>query len=311
MKNTCAALLILCSQPLWANNNIDSGLMLLVENPDQRFVIAQQDSAGVSPVVVDNSEQDSATQIVEAGDNIAEDNIAEAMTMRIGSNSSPWQVTLFDRNPQEDQERLWSQTKLVFGLAVGVAVTISLLPEDVSNWASTDEGMGEKWWNNVSSGPTWDDDDVFLNYVGHPYFGGVYYVTARSSGYNQWNSFVYSFLMSTFYWEYGIESFAEVPSIQDLIVTPVGGWIYGEWAYQQKLGLEQEKMANGELSGWQTTGLFFLDPVDAIAKGINNVAGGQLIKSGTATIMTQPAFYQPIRGEELQDYVGFAINLEM
>ncbi|WP_422121346.1 DUF3943 domain-containing protein [Photobacterium damselae] len=26
--------------------------------------------------------------------------------------------------------------------------------------------------------------------------------------------------MSTVYWEYGVEAFAEVPSIQDLVVTP-------------------------------------------------------------------------------------------
>ena len=112
---------------------------------------------------------------------------------------------------------------------MGVAGVLALMPESITNWEKDDVQLMNKWWDNVQSGPVWDRDDHVINYIGHPYFGGVYYQAARKSGYRQWDAFMYSTLMSTFYWEYGIEAFAEVPSIQDLVVTPTLGWVYGEW----------------------------------------------------------------------------------
>jgi len=92
----------------------------------------------------------------------------------------------------------------------------------------------------VKGGPVWDRDTGMLNLVGHPYFGGVYYQVARKSGYRQWDSFLYATIMSTFYWEYGIEAFAEVPSIQDLVITPVLGWAYGEWAFNTEMDIRED-----------------------------------------------------------------------
>ncbi len=77
-------------------------------------------------------------------------------------------------------------------------------------------------------GPRVDEDGVVLNYVMHPYFGAIYYMTARSSGFKAVESFMYSALMSTFFWEYGVEAFAEKPSTQDLILTPVLGSVMRE-----------------------------------------------------------------------------------
>ncbi|BDY04128.1 DUF3943 domain-containing protein [Ferrimonas sp. YFM] len=197
---------------------------------------------------------------------------------------NPYAVSLFSAPNGEDKARLWSQTKSVAAYGVGVAGFIALLPEDISNWERDDIGLFDKWWDNVSDGPVWDRDVWYINYIGHPYFGGVYYQVARKSGYRQWDAFVYSFLMSTFYWEYGLEAFAEIPAIQDLVVTPVLGWVYGEWAFNK----EQEIWANGGKvwgsEGWGSTALFFLDPVDSIGRGINNLVGRQLIKAGTGYV---------------------------
>ena len=179
-----------------------------------------------------------------------------------------WDITLFDKYPEENQAKLWYQTKVTFGLALGVLGVIALLPESVSKWDKSEIRPIKKWWSNVKSGPVWDTDEWYVNYIGHPYFGGVYYVMARSSGYNQWNSFVYSFLMSTFLYEYGIEAMCEPPSIQDIIVTPVGGWLYGEWAYQKKLNIldnDSEVMGSRTLG---STALFLLDPVGKISQWI-------------------------------------------
>lgn len=222
---------------------------------------------------------------------------------------SRYKVTLFNPQNGEDGERLWSQTKLMFGLGFGVAGFIYLLPEDISNWdKDTDQKMIHKWAENVKAGPVWDEDAFLINYVGHPYFGGVYYQVARKSGYSEWDSFMYSTLMSTFYWEYGLEAFAEIPSIQDLVVTPVGGWLYGEWAYNK----EKEIHANGDLvwgsRGWGSTALFFLDPVDTIAKGINGWVGKEWIKSGTAMLSPQPTHFKGSR-ENLDGYLGLDIVL--
>lgn len=193
----------------------------------------------------------------------------------------PYRISLFDTPNGEDGERLWSQTKSVAWYGVGVAGFLALLPSDITNWETSDERLAEKWWDNVRQGPVWDRDAAWINYIGHPYFGGVYYQAARKSGYRQWDAFIYSALMSTFYWEYGIEAFAEVPAIQDLVVTPVLGWVYGEWAFNQEKDIIQ---GGGTVWGSQalgSTALFFLDPVDGIGSGINNLVGKQVVIAGT------------------------------
>ncbi len=197
---------------------------------------------------------------------------------------SPYSVALFSAPSGEDADRLWSQTKSVAWYGVGVAGFIALLPEDVSNWDNSSERLLEKWWNNVKDGPVWDRDIWYINYIGHPYFGGVYYQVARKSGFRQWDAFVYSFLMSTFYWEYGLEAFAEIPAIQDLVSTPVLGWVYGEWAFNKEREIIQ---GGGKVWGSSMVGdtaLFFLDPVDSIGRGINNLIGRDVIKAGTGYI---------------------------
>ncbi|MEI6893275.1 MAG: DUF3943 domain-containing protein [Colwellia sp.] len=196
---------------------------------------------------------------------------------------SPYQMSLFSPKNGEDSERLWSQTKSVFVYGFGVIGIISLLPEDVSNWDS-EQSIFTKWTDNVKDGPVWDRDTVILNYVGHPYFGGAYYQVARKSGYRQWDAFLYSAFMSTFYWEFGIESFAEIPSIQDLVITPVLGWAYGEWAFNTEMELRAE---GGDIWGSSmlgSTALFFLDPIDYMSVGINNILGKEFIRSGTGFI---------------------------
>ena len=201
---------------------------------------------------------------------------------------NPLRISLFDPQNGEDKARLWSQTKLVFGLGVGVAGFIAMLPPEISNWDRSDDKLLRKWWDNVSEGPVWDRDVWYINYIGHPYFGGVYYQVARKSGYRQWDSFMYSFMMSTFYWEYGLEAFAEVPSIQDLVVTPVGGWLWGEWSYQKEKEIRKNGGTVYESYFWGDVALFLLDPVDSIGAGINNMMGREVVKAGTAWVSTQP-----------------------
>ncbi len=195
------------------------------------------------------------------------------------SYDTPYKITLFNPQNGEDSQRAWSQTKSVFVYGLGVVAFLAVLPESATGW-DTESDVLSKWAENVKAGPVWDHDNFAYNYVGHTYFGGVYYQVARKSGYRQWDSFIYTFLMSTFYWEYGVEALAEIPSVQDLAVTPLLGWVYGEWAYQKELKLREQ---NGEALGSKTLGnisLFLLDPIDSIGRGVNRVAGRQWVKAG-------------------------------
>ncbi len=193
---------------------------------------------------------------------------------------TPYQISLFKPQNDEDGVRVWSQTKSMFIYGVGVALFLAALPESATGW-ETEEDIFSKWVENVKSGPVWDRDNWAYNYIGHTYVGGVYYQVARKSGYRQWDSFVYAALMSTFYWEYGIEAFAEPPSIQDLVFTPLIGWVYGEWAYQTELKVRDK---NNEVAGSKflgETSLFFLDPIDSLGRGVNRIVGRRWIKSGS------------------------------
>lgn len=173
---------------------------------------------------------------------------------------------------EKNRPYLKAQSYTILGLSFATAGLLTLLPESITYWDTDDrspDSLGKQWLDNVSSGPVWDEDSHFINYVMHPYFGGVYYTTARHAGYDAWDSFLYSAALSTFYWEYGIEAFAEQPSIQDLIVTPIFGAAVGEWMLLTEAGI----LANGgrvmhsELLG--DVSLFLLNPVGHIHHWIN------------------------------------------
>lgn len=153
------------------------------------------------------------------------------------------------------------------GASVLGAGILYLLPESFTNWDKDDASdIFSKWKNNVTEGPVMDEDDFFLNYVTHPYWGAVYYMSARSAGANVFYSFLYSAILSTFFWEYGVEAFAEVPSKQDLIITPVVGSMFGELFY-----LSKRRIINNDyqLLGSRTLGkitIFIMDPITEVTK---------------------------------------------
>lgn len=219
---------------------------------------------------------------------------------------NPYQVSLFSSTQGEDSERLLSQTYSIFGLGLGVVAVLTVMPTSITNWETSETGPGKKWLENVTTGPVWDRDDVFLNYVMHPYFGGIYYQSARKSGYRQWDAFLYSVTMSTFFWEYGVEAFAEKPSLQDLVVTPVLGWAYGEWAYstERDIWVDGGTVLGSEYLG--NTALFVLDPVDSLGRNFNYLFGKDIIKAGTGyfTFNQAPLPY----GNETENQIGLKVS---
>lgn len=219
---------------------------------------------------------------------------------------SPYAVSLFAPQNSEDSERLLDQTYTVFGAGFAVIGVLSVMPASITNWEKTDESLGNKWLTNVRKSPVWDRDEWSINVIGHGYFGGVYYQVARKSGYRQWDSFLYSFMLSTFYWEYGIEAFAERPSIQDLVLTPVLGWAYGEWAYtaEQKIWHNGGTLFGSDVLG--TSALFALDPIDSLGRTVNAMFGKDIIKAGTGYL-----FFQQQKsgyGEQVENQIGFQLR---
>lgn len=164
-------------------------------------------------------------------------------------------------------KRLALNTGVLFGAGVLTLGVLQLLPDDATAWNKKEirqVPFFRRWVNNVKKGPVWDKDNFVFNYILHPYGGAAYYMSARSQGFNVLYSFLYSAAVSTFFWEYGIEAFMEIPSIQDLILTPVAGVIIGECFYL----LKRRIVANGyELFGSRLAGnvaAYLIDPVNEV-----------------------------------------------
>ncbi len=190
--------------------------------------------------------------------------LTQANALRFDEPNLPLHFTL---QSKRNWNYLKEQTYTILGLSVATVGLMTLLPESITKWdddARDLSRLGDKWKDNVKAGPVWDRDEHVLNYIMHPYFGGVYYTAARHAGFNEFESFGYSFVMSALFWEYGVEAFAEIPSWQDLFITPMFGAVVGELM----LTGEQHILANdGELFGSKGIGnvsLFFLNPVGHI-----------------------------------------------
>ncbi|GMO56279.1 MAG: hypothetical protein Ta2D_00910 [Rickettsiales bacterium] len=174
--------------------------------------------------------------------------------------------TFLDNNI--DWELIKYDSYTVLGSSLVAMGVLYAMPESVTHWKKgeiTFDGFFSKYWRNVRKGPVVDDDDLFLNYVTHPYSGALYYMAGRSAGASAPMSFLTSVIMSTFFWEYGVEAFAEVPSVQDLIITPVTGAVFGEIFYVSKRYIVNN---NGKLLGSKILGkttLIFMDPITEVA----------------------------------------------
>ena len=165
------------------------------------------------------------------------------------------------------EDTIYTQIALI--TAVGILV---VLPESISKWDMEElqkKSLGDRWMEHVTTKPVWDEDEWAINYIGHPVFGAVYYTMARNDGFDIFESALYSTVMSTFFWEYGYEAFAEIPSIQDLIFTPLLGSILGEGMH-----ILEGKLDDNEGVIWGSKGLgsfsyFWLDPMGRMAQGLS------------------------------------------
>lgn len=167
--------------------------------------------------------------------------------------------------PSNSSKYLLTSSGIILGGTFVGAGVLYLMPESVTNWDKNDiVNLGKNWRRRTAMGPVVDSDDWFLNWVTHPYWGAVYYMQPRTAGYSWSESAFYSVIASSLFWEYGVEAFAEVPSWQDLIITPAIGSIFGELFYRARTHIQ----AKGDtLLGSRVVGkvaMTFLDPIGTI-----------------------------------------------
>ena len=196
-----------------------------------------------------------------------------------------YQAQKADLDPET--EKFVRENEGIVLMGVGAFAILASLPPSFTNWESENKsafisGMPQKWRRNVRRGPVVDKDDWQLNWIGHPVSGAMYYQIARHNGFSWMSSFGYSVFMSTFFWEYGIESFAEVPSVQDLIITPVLGSLLGEVFYQaiRKIDENDGKLFSSTVLG--TTTKIILNPAGYIVKGLGQAIDKMENASGVA-----------------------------
>ncbi|MDD4975544.1 MAG: DUF3943 domain-containing protein [Bacteriovorax sp.] len=109
-----------------------------------------------------------------------------------------------------------------------------------------------------------DDNDKVANY-GHTYAGVLYFQMARTNGFNSLESFLIAFASSTT-WEF--LEYHEVLSINDEILTSVGGYVIGEASYQIACALLQKNTAVAKALAYTINpGLGTNHAIDAIKKG--------------------------------------------
>lgn len=189
-------------------------------------------------------------------------------------------------------------------LAMGMVGTMGVLwamPGEVTGWdkkaiRANPDGIFAEYKQNIKAGPVWDKDDPFFNYFAHPAAGAAYYTLSRHNGKSPLESFGYSFAMSTFFWEYGFEAFAEIPSMQDLIITPVIGSLLGEAAFQYEKKIRAQ---GGTVLGSKTLGsiaLIILNPAGAFSDAVNKALGSRVIKSAKADLVLKR--YSPDKNNE-------------
>jgi hypothetical protein len=111
-------------------------------------------------------------------------------------------------------------------LGIEVGVYWSDFSSSVVDWQFPD--LGTKLTSNEAF--RFDDNLLTTNYVFHPFAGTSHYAVTRSNGFGVWGGFAAAAGSSAIY-ELLLE-WKELVSLNDLVVTPIGGTAMGEFFYQ-------------------------------------------------------------------------------
>ncbi|PXV64485.1 uncharacterized protein DUF3943 [Dysgonomonas alginatilytica] len=130
--------------------------------------------------------------------------------------------------------------------------------------------------DNLKKGFYWDNDQIGTNMFLHPYHGSLYYNSARSRGYNYWESGLFA-LGGSAMWELFLEN--EPPSTNDIIATPIGGMALGEVLYRASDLVYDDRKRGGERFRREFFG-FLISPTRGLTRIINGDAWKKRSTSG-------------------------------
>lgn len=129
---------------------------------------------------------------------------------------------------------------------------------------------------NLKKGFVWDNDQMGTNMFLHPYHGSLYYNSARSNGYNFWESGAFA-LGGSAMWELFLEN--EYPSFNDIIATPIGGLSMGEVLYRTSDLVLDDRKTGGNRFGRELAG-FVIAPTRGLSRIISGDAWRKRATSG-------------------------------
>jgi len=168
--------------------------------------------------------------------------------------------------------------------------------------------------DNLSHKWVWDNDDMGNNMFLHPYHGSLYFNSARSRGYNFWESGAFA-LGGSAMWELFMEN--EYPSVNDIIATPVGGLALGEVLYRTSdLVLDDRKTGWGRF-GREAAG-FVIAPTRGLTRILNGDAwrkrgtsGKQFGVPDVSVEISAGVRALELKGEILDKGVGAALDINI
>lgn len=210
--------------------------------------------------------------------------------------SLPYSMTL----NVPDWKKLWINTGVLGGAFGGTLLVLQCLPQDATSWNRAElqqEQPLKRWYRNIFvRDPEFDHDKFIFNYVLHPYAGAVYFMAARTAGFNFWRSFLYCSIVSDIGWEFGVEACMERPSYQDLVITPVVGSIIGECFYKLK-----RHIVNNDYRLWGSPVVgnivaFIIDPVNGFTDLFSHSKTRGIYRPAKATAPTSSLMPSVVNG---------------
>ena len=129
---------------------------------------------------------------------------------------------------------------------------------------------------NFKHGFVWDNDNLSTNMFFHPYHGNLYFNSARSCGYNYWQSGLFA-LGGSAMWELFMEN--EYPSANDIIATPIGGMALGEMFYRISDLMLDDRARGSERVGREMAS-FIVSPMRGVMRVVNGDAWRHRSTSG-------------------------------
>lgn len=155
----------------------------------------------------------------------------------------------------------WMAAGQVFGLNMGIWAIDRYIQK--ADYAYIDFNTIKR---NFKRGMVWDNDQLGTNMFLHPYHGNLYFNSARSNGFNFWQSGIFA-LGGSAMWEFFMEN--EYPSLNDIVATPVGGMALGELTYRAS-----DIVLNDNSTGWERFGREAAALLIAPTRGLTRIING-------------------------------------